>query len=91
MARTYYSMIEIDTAGEASVQFGDYSRLVVVDEIADRKDSGDFVKGTKFKIVAHPDSITDWRAILVYGGFIVAMDLENPADLHGTLKDLLGE
>lgn len=51
MSRKYYSLIEKLPGESWAVQFGDYSKSVVTQEVADMKDSGTFVKGTKFKVI----------------------------------------
>jgi hypothetical protein len=49
--RKYYTLCE-RTPGELwAPQFGDYNKQVVIQERADMKDSGSFIKGTEFTII----------------------------------------
>lgn len=51
MARKYYTLCERTPGQLWAPQFGDYSKAVVVQERADMKDSGSFIKGTEFTII----------------------------------------
>jgi hypothetical protein len=51
MARKYYTLCERTPGQLYAPQFGDWSKAVVVQERADMKDSGSFIKGTEFAIV----------------------------------------
>jgi hypothetical protein len=44
-------MIEKNPGQLWTPEFGDYDREVVEQEIRDQKDSGSFIKGTKYKII----------------------------------------
>ena len=62
MARKYYTLLERTPGQLWSPEFGDYDRKVVAQEGDDRRESGDFIKGTKFKIITTDGkqaSITD--------------------------------
>jgi hypothetical protein len=54
--RKYYTLLEKLPSGRFrgvwTIQFGDYDRSVVVQEMNDMRENGGFVKGTKFKIIA---------------------------------------
>jgi len=56
MARKYHSLIEHLPGESWALQFGDYSKTVVQQEVQDMKDSGSFVKGTKYKVITTDDS-----------------------------------
>jgi hypothetical protein len=49
--RKYYTLLERTPCELWAPQFGDYDRKVVEQEQRDMKDSGSFVKGTKFTII----------------------------------------
>lgn len=49
--RKYYSLLERQPGQLFTPEFGDYIKAVVVQERADMKHSGSFIKGTEFMIV----------------------------------------
>ena len=49
--RKYYTLLERVPGQLWAPQFGDYKLAVVEQEKRDMKDSGSFIKGTKFKII----------------------------------------
>lgn len=49
--RKYYTLCERTPGQLWAPQFGDWIKAVVVQERADMKDSGSFIKGTEFTIV----------------------------------------
>jgi hypothetical protein len=64
MTRKYYNLFELlPGANELwQPQFGDYKRSVVAQEERDMRDSGSFVKGTKFCIVTSDGTMADMCA-----------------------------
>jgi hypothetical protein len=55
MAKQYYTMIVRTPDQLWSPEFGDYSRAVVAEEMADQKRNGGWPKKTKFKIIKTAD------------------------------------
>lgn len=51
--RTYHSLMVRELGGEWFPDFGDYDFHVVKQEMQDRKESGDFQSGTRFKVISH--------------------------------------
>jgi hypothetical protein len=61
MSKKYYNLFELLPDADATwcPQFGDYTRSVVAQEERDMRDSGSFVKGTKFCIVTTDGTMAD--------------------------------
>lgn len=51
MTRKYYTLCERTPGQLYAPQFGDYNKQVVIQERADMKESGSFIKGTEFTII----------------------------------------
>lgn len=58
MARTYYSLL-VRVNGTWSVDFGDFDKAVVGEEMRDRRYAYPPVRARDMKIVSHPDTVTN--------------------------------
>lgn len=49
--KPYYTLLSQEKGDKWIIEFGDYQRDIVSEEMASRKEAWDFKKGTKFKII----------------------------------------